>query len=242
MIRFPSLFAGSLFRRSRPPMAPATSQAIADWEALPSAVLRGPLSRQQWLVVDVETSGLDMLSDRLLAIGAVIVDGGSIALERSLEVVLQQDVASGNDNILIHRITGSEQLAGVPPTEALASFLNFAGKLPCVAFHAAFDETMLRRAFRTSLGVEFRSPFLDLAQLAPALVNDAPPELRALDDWIAYFSITIAERHRAISDAMGTAQLLQKLLAICERQGLDNAQQLFKLARHHRWLADTRDH
>lgn len=242
MIRIPSIFKGGLFRRARPPLTGETDKVIAGWESMPSPGLQGPLSAQQWLVVDVETSGLDMQRDRLLAIGAVIVDGGVISLERSLEAVLQQEQASGADNILVHRITGNEQLTGVPPTEALADFLTFAGKLPCVAFHAAFDETMLRRALTTHLGVDFRSPFLDLALLAPAVVNDAPQGLRSLDDWTTHFSITIAERHRAISDAMGTAQLLQKLLAIGERKGMNTAQQLFKAAKHHRWLAGAKKH
>ena len=242
MIRLPSLFTSAKFQRTRSMLDPATSRTVSDWQALPTAGLDGPLAAQRWLVVDVETSGLDMHRDRLLAIGAVIVDGSTIRIENSLEVVLQQAAPSGTDNILVHRITGNEQLSGVPPAQALADFLTFAGKLPCVAFHAAFDETMLRRALATYLGVEFRSPFLDLAQLAPALVNDAPRSLHALDDWTAHFSITIAERHRAVSDAMGTAQLLQKLLSIARRQDMDSAQQLLKLAQHQRWLSGTRQH
>lgn len=221
-------------------MEQATREAIAEWTALPSPQLRDPLVKQKWLVVDVETTGLDMRRDQLLAIGAVVVDGGAIRLEHSFEVVLQQASPSGNDNILIHRITGSDQMAGMPPQRALAAFLAFAGKLPCVAFHAAFDKTMLQRAFAASLEIEFPSPFLDLALLAPAILHDAPHGLHALDDWTDHFSISIAERHRAVSDAMGTAQLMQHLLAVAARQNIATAEQLFRLARHQHWLAGAR--
>lgn len=245
MIRLPSWFGGRMVgmaQRAKPQLDHAARNAIANWNALPPTELHGPLRVQRWLVVDVETTGLDLRRDRLLAIGAVVVNGSVIRLDESFEVVLRQPAPSSTDNILIHRITGSEQLAGEPPAQALADFLVFAGKLPCVAFHAEFDETMLRRAFAEHLGVDFRASFLDLALLAPALVKDAAPELQGLDDWTAHFSITIAERHRAISDAMGTAQLLQKLLGIAVGQKIATAQQLFKLARHHRWLAKVGRH
>ena len=70
--------------------------------------------------------------------------------------------------------------------------------------------------------------------LAPALVNDAPKNLRSLDDWIDYFSITIFARHCAVADALGTAQLF---LALRARAGsVRTAEQLFALARDQRWL------
>lgn len=240
MIRLPSWLGGrtrDMARRAGPQPGNATRNAIDQWIDLPPTELDGPLASQRWLVVDVETTGLDLRRDRLLAIGAVVVNGSIIRLDESFEVVLRQPAPSAADNILIHRITGSEQLAGELPVQALTDFLAFAGKLPCVAFHAEFDEAMLRRAFAEQLGVDFRASFLDLALLAPALVKDAKPGTNGLDDWMAHFSIAISARHQAIADALGTAQLLQVLLAIAARQKIATAQQLFKLARHHRWLA-----
>ena len=61
-------------------------------------------------------------------------------------------------------------------------------------------------------------------------------KLHNFDDWIDYFSITIFARHRAVADALGTAQLFQALLA---RAGnVQSAEQLFALARDQRWLND----
>ncbi|MBL8523027.1 MAG: 3'-5' exonuclease [Betaproteobacteria bacterium] len=210
---------------------------LNQWRDLPEADLSGPLDRQRWLVVDVETTGLDMHRDQLLAIGAVVVEGRLIQLDQSFEVVLRQDAPSREANILIHRIAGGEQVDGIEPAEALASFLEFAQKLPCVAFHAAFDETMLRRACRGHLGIDFSPQFVDLAHLAPALFPEAPSALRSLDDWVAYFSIGIHARHRAVADALGTAQLFQALLARATERNIASAQKLFSMARDQRWLA-----
>lgn len=215
---------------------------LGHWNELAEADLSIPIDRQRWLVVDVETTGLDMHRDRLLAIGAVVVEGGLIRLDKSFEVVLRQQAPSREANILIHRIAGGEQVDGIEPAEALADFLAFAQKLPCVAFHAAFDETMLRRACRDHLGIDFSPRFVDLAYLAPALFPEAPAALRSLDDWVAYFSIGIRARHRAVADALGTAQLMQALLARAAERKIVSAQVLFNMARDQRWLAGLKGH
>jgi DNA polymerase III subunit epsilon len=236
---------GSWFRDLRRPHVPRVplntdiSAALASWREIAPADLRGQLSAQRWLVVDVETTGLDMQRDRLLAIGAVVMQGSTIRFEESFEIVIKQATVSRTDNILIHRIPGSEQLEGADAPGALVDFLTFAQTLPCVAFHAPFDETMLKRAMKENLGIDWAIPFIDLAFLAPALVRDTPSPLRGLDDWIAHFGITIGARHRAIADALGTAQLFQVLLNRAAAQQITSAEALFKLARDQRWLART---
>jgi DNA polymerase-3 subunit epsilon len=215
----------------------AVGAALARWHALPASNLRGPLQAQRWLVVDVETTGLDLRWDRLLAIGAVLVDGGRIRFDQSFEVVIRQETASRTDNILIHRIAGNEQLRGMDAASALAAYLAYAQKLPCVAFHAVFDETMLKRAVGEHLGIDYAPRFIDLALLAPALIHDAPPAVRSLDEWVEHFSIAISARHRAVADAVGTAQLFQVLLSRAAGQGYQSAEALFKLARDQRWLS-----
>ncbi len=230
---------GSLFgaRGNSPRLDERLDEEIARWKAIAAPDLRQPLSTQRWLVVDVETTGLDTKRDRLLAIGAVLVEGTTIRFDQSFEVVIRQETASHADNILIHRIGGSEQLDGVGAADALVAYLAFSGKLPCVAFHASFDETMLKRAVEEQLGFDFSPQFIDLALLAPAVVTDAPRTVRSLDEWVEYFSITIGARHRAIADAVGTAQLFQVLLSRALEKGYDSAETLFRLARDQRWLS-----
>lgn len=214
--------------------------AVARWGEIASADLRAPLATQRWLVVDVETTGLNMKRDRLLAIGAVQIEGAGISLQKSFEVVLKQATPSDTDNILIHRIPGGEQLEGVDAASGLLAFMEYAGKMPCVAFHAPFDETMLKRAFDEYLGVDFSPPFIDLAWLAPALCQKASRKLQSLDDWLAYFSITISARHHAVADALGTAQLFQVLLQRAAAHNIDTAASLFKIAEDQRWLSKAR--
>ena len=226
--------------RPRADLDVASQAAIARWQSIQPTDLHAPLPAQRWLVVDVETTGLDMRRNHLLAIGAVAIEGGAIRMHDSFEIVLRQEKPSGRGNILIHRIGGGEQCEGIEPSAALLEFLYFAGKIPCVAFHAPFDETMLKRAFNDHLGIDFATPFIDLALLAPALCHDAPTALRGLDEWLDHFSIAISARHRAVADALGTAKLFQVLLRRAAAQQIDSAAALFKLAEDQRWLSRIR--
>jgi DNA polymerase-3 subunit epsilon len=189
------------------------------------------------VVVDVEASGLDLLEDRLISIGAVAVCGGRIVLGDSYSAVLQQETASGRDNILLHGIGGSAQTGGVPPDEALLGFLAFLGKNPLVAFHAAFDEAMIKRAIKRYLGFTFRHPWLDLAYVMPALHRELARGNKSLDDWTTLFHIHIAARHDALADALATAQLLQVAMARAGAAAGATFRDLRNLEKAQRWEA-----
>ncbi|MBS1185822.1 MAG: polymerase subunit epsilon [Proteobacteria bacterium] len=190
--------------------------------------LRQPLADLRWCVVDVETGGLDAQRDPLLAIGAVAIEHQRIALDASLEIGLAQAQSTADANILIHGISGSEQRAGHAPHEALLSWLEFTRGAPLVAFHAAFDQTVLQRAVRDQLGLAIAA--------APLLFPDAAPHCRHLDDWLAHFGIAVYARHGALADAYATAELWLVLLQAAQRENITTAQQLRRLLRARRWL------
>ncbi|MFP5410862.1 MAG: PolC-type DNA polymerase III [Gammaproteobacteria bacterium] len=196
-----------------------------------------PLAAMRWCVVDVETGGLDALHDPLLAIGAVHVEGGRIALESSFEVGLAQAQSTAAANILIHGIGGTAQRAGEAPQAALLDWLDFAGSAPRVAFHAGFDQAVLAREARAQLGLKLAAPWFDAAVVAPLLFPHAAAHCRQLDDWLAHFGIAVYARHGALADAYATAELWLVLLKAMQEEGLGTARQLHKLLRARRWLS-----
>jgi DNA polymerase-3 subunit epsilon len=199
--------------------------------------LRQPLATMRWCVVDVETGGLDPQRDPLLAIGAVAIEHGQIALDASLEAGLAQAQSTAAANILIHGISGSEQRAGQAPHEALLAWLEFARGAPRVAFHAAFDQTVLRREEGARLGLGVDAPWFDAAVVAPLLFPDVAPHCRQLDDWLEHFGITVYARHGALADAYATAELWLVLLQAAQRENIQTAHQLQRLLRARRWLS-----
>src|SRR5690606_5417982 len=98
------------------------------------------------VVIDVETTGLDPVRDRVLSIGAVAVHVGAppeaaarISLADSLELRVAQGRAGSRENILVHGIGEQAQREGLAPGKALRCLDAFAGASTLLAFHAAFD-------------------------------------------------------------------------------------------------------
>lgn len=232
-----------LLARFRQPAVTLTTEHWARLELLERRIstdCKADLANDRIVVVDVETTGLNLAEDHLIAIGATAIRAGRIAFGDSFEVVLRQEVSSGKANILVHGIGGSAQRTGLPPEEALLAFLDYLDGAPLFAFHVAFDETMLRRAFKRFLGIGFKHTWVDLAYLLPELFPDYARKYNALDDWLAHFSIGNDARHNALADALATAQLgLVALRAARERRATD-FKSLQNMEKAQRWLNAAR--
>lgn len=215
-----------------------------DWLARLGGRHRPAVNENRWVVLDVETSGLDARRDRLLAIAAIAVrvdwPGGRIAIDLgdSFEIVLRQDkLTEAKDNILLHGIGVQRQREGVPPADALEAFAGFAGTSPLLAFHASFDQTMIERHMRQHLGRVLPNPWVDIEHLCA--VTHEQVRARSLDEWMAHFGIVCLNRHQAAADTLAECELLQhiwpRVAAQCGPKGRWAAVE--KLARQHRWVA-----
>lgn len=218
------------------PLTPEQRARLDAWRATP-APADGPAADARWVVIDVESSGLDPRRDALIAVGAVAVAGRRIALGESYYRVLRQPRPSPEANILVHRIGATEQLRGEAPREALIGLLEFVGKAPCVGYNATFDAAILDRAVRTWLGERARLAWLDLAWLGPAVARDVAGPGQPLDVWLRAFGIPAASRHHALADAYATAQLLLVLERRAAQHGVSTVAGLRKAATAQRWLA-----
>jgi DNA polymerase-3 subunit epsilon len=228
-----------LFKRlfgARPELTDPQKQRLERWQALPEIDLGSPIDASRYVVVDVETSGLNVNKDRLIAIGAVAVVNGKIALCDGLEIVLLQQRVSDKQNILIHGIGGTAQSEGVPPIDALLTFLEFVGRDPLIAFHVEFDQTMIGRAIREYLGFRLKHPWADLAYVAPALYPELARRCRSLDHWMTHFGIGNYARHSALADAVATAELLLALRQKLELRQAGSFQGLRDMERERRRL------
>lgn len=198
-----------------------------------------PAGPERWVVLDVETSGLDVHRDRLLAIAAVglRVDWArqrlDVRLGDSFEVVLRQDVVSSRENILLHGIGVQSQRDGVDPVKALEAFEAYAGQAPLLAFHSAFDEALIGRHAQLHLHRRPPNPWVDIEHLCA--VSHPQVRARSLDEWMAHFGITCPNRHQAAADTLAECDLLLRIwprvAAEC-RQWRD----VQRLARQRRWL------
>ena len=209
---------------------------LNSWLELPLSTTPKRLDNSRLVVVDVETSGLNLAKDNLIAIGAVAIINGKIAMEDSFEMVLQQASSSNKQNILIHGISGDTQTEGQAPEEVLLAFLEYLQNDPLIAFHVTFDKTMLCRAIKQHLGFVFKHDWLDLAYATPGLYPQQARQFRALDDWLNHFHIQNYARHNALADALSTAQLFMVVSKTARQKKIVDYQTLQRVEKAQRWL------
>lgn len=208
--------------RHRGPALNSEQRARLAALAGPAALSEQPAGEQRLVVLDLETSGLNTRRDQVLSIGAVAIHDAAIDFGDQFEMTLQRPVQPLGESVLIHGIAPSQLAHGADPAEALLAFLEYLGPSPLLAFHAGFDQLMLARALRQSLGYRLQHRFLDVAEIAPLLFPECLPPRAGLDDWSARFGLQAHQRHHASADALVTAELALLLFHHARRQGIDS--------------------
>lgn len=188
-------------------------ELIRRWQALPEPDTTRPHFETRYLILNTEASGLDLEADRLLAVGAIAVEGGSFRPADSFYAVLDDG-----------------------PATALTQLLDFVGKGPVVVFNAGFNRAMLERALSEQLGVTAPWLWLDLRILLPTLFPERIDTPVRLGDWMQAFDIETFQRHHALGDGWAIAQLFLAVQARALAQGALHARALADLERARRQL------
>jgi DNA polymerase III epsilon subunit-like protein len=136
------------------------------------------------------------------------VRGGKIVDEFSTLVACKRTIP--HDAYRVHRITNA-MLVGAPPIgDALSRLWSFAGDGALVEHsHRAFDVAFLEHAH----GAPLTAPYINTCTLSRRLFPFH--RSHSLEECCKRFQIVNAQKHRALSDARATAQLLIKMLDVC---------------------------
>ncbi len=163
-----------------------------------------PYREQRYCVVDIETNGSKPGTSQVIEIGAVMVEKGKVIdrLETFVECAFLPEY--------ITKITGIEptDLKGAPTRRAaLTQLRQFMGDAVFVAHNASFDHSFLNASFsRFGLG-EIGNPVLCTIELAKRTFES---ERYGLGYLIDFLSIEAATHHRAYSDAVCAAKVMEK--------------------------------
>ena len=160
----------------------------------------------EFVVFDIETTGLSCVMDKIIEIGAVICKNGEI-LDR-FDTFVDPEIPIPGEIVELTSIT-DDMVKGAPKiAEALKSFLDFCGDRPLVAHNAPFDTSFIRTAC-VECGYEFTYTYIDTCAMS-RFVN---PELKKhkLDVLQEYFGLEDFDHHRADADAEITAKIFHKM-------------------------------
>ncbi|CAH1001527.1 3'-5' exonuclease DinG [Neolewinella maritima] len=166
------------------------------------------MSKQEYAIVDIETTGSRASRARITEIGIVVFDGEKVT--ETFETLLdpEQYIPAG-----IVELTGitQEMVKGKPKFYEVAKrIVELTEGRIFVAHNAKFDYGFLREEFGR-LGYTFSRRKLCTVRLT----RKCFPGLKSysLGKLIQHFGFTVEARHRALADAQATTELLQMCLA-----------------------------
>jgi DNA polymerase III subunit epsilon len=174
------------------------------------------LHDMRFAVVDVETTGTSPASaDRITEIAIVHVAGGEVV--EAFETLVNPERAIPPAIIALTQITW-EMVRDAPTFSRVANdVLSGLRERIFVAHNAAFDWRFVSCELARASGLQLSGDRLCTVRLARALLPQLPR--KSLDSVTHYFGVEIAARHRAMGDALATAQVLTRLLRIAEDRG-----------------------
>jgi len=169
-----------------------------------------------YVVLDFETTGLSPRHAEIVESGAVQVDGGRIgesfhALSRPTRPIPASVTA-------IHGISDETVAAEPPFGEVLPSLLAFLGDRVLVAHHARFDCSFLDAATQRAGLHRPGNAILDTVRLSRRLFPHL--DRHDLGSLCITHRIRRPRAHRALDDALATAELLGILLDRAEEEGM----------------------
>ena len=193
--------------------------------------ITGDIDSTRFVVLDTETTGFDYENDRILCIGAIVLQNYKIPIQESLEVYIQQEHYN-KATAQIHGILKASVLDRPKEIEGLQQFLDFLGDSIIVAHHTFFDISMINKALERNGFPKLKNKTLDTAHLYKKTLLYSPLLIRqenyTLDELADKFDISKKDRHTAMGDAYITAIAFLKILNKLKEKKNFSLQQLFK--------------
>lgn len=163
------------------------------------------MTPERFVVIDLETTGLDAKLDKIIEIGAVKFEGG--VETETYSSYINPGVRLPENIVELTGIT-EEDLKDAPDmSEVIDKLEVFLGDSVLVGHNLMFDYSFLKRAF-SYYRKTFEKQGIDTLKVARACLPELPH--KTLGDLCIYYEIPI-QAHRALGDARATGILYRKL-------------------------------
>jgi len=226
------LLRARLGSRELPPAATANLEALDHLD--PSR----PAREFRYTFLDLETTGLNPDEDRVVSVGAVRMVGGRVRLGEVFSELVNPGRGIPVESIRIHGITPAQVAGARPAWEVFEDFLTWLGSDILVAHYARFELHFINYTMHRLYGFPLQNLVLDTVIMTERVVLPSDPygigrhkSERTLDSLARRFAISRAARHTALGDALLTAQLFQRMLALMRKKGPPTLAQLMRAAR-----------
>lgn len=184
---------------------------------------------REFVIFDVETTGLSSVYDTIIEIGAVKMKNGEV-LERFDKFINPHHPLS-EQTINLTSITDEMVSAADDEDVVIKQFQDFYGDRPLCGHNVQFDVGFVNAALRRVGLSEITQPVVDTLEVSRLL---HPEQNRhTLDSLAKKYNVSLEHHHRANQDAEATGYLMYKLLdAFKKKYNEDNLNNLNGYAAH----------
>ncbi len=184
---------------------------------------------REFVIFDVETTGLSSVYDTIIEIGAVKMKNGEV-IDRFDKFINPHHPLS-DQTINLTSITDEMVSAADDEDVVIKQFKEFYGDDPLCGHNVQFDVGFVNAALRRSGLEEITQPVVDTLEVSRLL---HPEQTRhTLDSLAKKYNVVLEHHHRANQDAEATGYLMFKLLdAFDKRFDEDNLGKLNNYAEH----------
>ncbi|WP_339068951.1 PolC-type DNA polymerase III [Fusobacterium animalis] len=172
---------------------------------------------EEFVVFDIETTGLNSHTNEIIEIGAVKIKAGRIVDRYSQLINPGRPIPYHITEIT--SIT-DEQVANEPKiNEVIGKFVDFVGDAVLVAHNAPFDMGFIKRDIKKYLNIDYQCSVIDTLQMA----RDLFPDLKkyGLGDLNKTLGLALEKHHRAVDDSQATANMFIIFLEKYKEKGLE---------------------
>ncbi|MDD4503870.1 MAG: PolC-type DNA polymerase III [Clostridiaceae bacterium] len=179
----------------------------------------------EFIVFDIETTGLSAIKDRITEIGAVKIKQGRL-VDRFSELI-NPSIPIPDNITKLTGITNAMVRDKETIKDILPKFLEFVGNSPVIAHNASFDCGFIRTKAK-ELGLDVNNTIVDTLQLSRILLPDL--KRHKLNLVCEYLGISLKNHHRAADDAEATAEMMLKFIEIMKDRGISDIAEINKLS------------
>ena len=221
-------------RLAQKPLAPLAQDNL---NALANIRPDDPALDHNFVVVDLETTGLNPRKDRVISVGAFRLVKGRVRLGEVFNELVNPGREIPPDSIRVHAIVPDMIKSARPAWAVFDDFLKFLGDDVLVAHHARFDLYFINWVMRERYGFRIQNLVVDTILMCrhalpdPDFLGVAREAKRcSLDSLAERYGFYVPERHTALGDAYVTALIFQRLLQTLEKMGYCSLRDLMKVA------------
>ncbi|MGW8247304.1 MAG: DUF294 nucleotidyltransferase-like domain-containing protein [Acidiferrobacterales bacterium] len=169
-----------------------------------------PLVALPTLVLDLETTGLDVRNDRVIQVAAIYMQGDRLTDRFEIDTLVNPTISIPTQSTAIHKIQDVD-VAGAPLFPAIAGRLKslFSGHV-VIGHNIGFDIAILRHEFARAELSWHEPPIIDLGQLMGALQRSLPD--LGFETVASALGVEIRDRHSAHGDCRAAAEVWAKMV------------------------------